>query len=149
MRFPGAARVQNLRSLFCDKEAIYVEKGALRVRVTAIDRDVDVLNVSAQLLEIPTPGLPAGVHCELAEHEARPLRLSIGAGFMSGFSDSTWHMGYGGWSLFFAPRLVEGVVALAAQFPEDFHPMDKYKAVLRFLEEHGAYENTQRLFAEQ
>ena len=148
MRFPDHDRVQLLRSLFSDRAAIYIEKGALCVRVAAIDRDADKLIVTATLIETPTPGFPAGIFSALAKHEPSPLRLAIGAGFMSAFSDSTWHMGYGGWSLFFAPMIIEGVVALAAQFPEDLHPMERYKAVLCFLEEHGAYEATQRLFAE-
>jgi hypothetical protein len=149
MRFPDDVRVRHLQSLFCAREAIYVEKGALRVRVDGIRRDVEKLVISAELSEIPTPGFPAGVFCAVLEHEPSPLRLTIGAGFMSDFSDSTWYMGYGGWSLFFAPRIVDRVVALAGQFPEDLHPMERYKAVLRFLEEQGAYEPTQRLFAEQ
>ncbi len=149
MRFPDDDRVRQLQTLFCAREAIYVEKGALRVRVNAIHRDVEKLVISAELSEIPTPGFPAGVFCAVSEHEPSPLRLTISAGFMSDYSDSTWYMGYGGWSLFFAPRIVDGVVALAGQFPGDLHPMERYKAVLRFLEEHGAYEPTQRLFAEQ
>jgi hypothetical protein len=149
MRFPDDDRVRQLQTLFCTREAIYVEKGALRVRVNAIRRDVEKLVIWAELSEVPTPGFPAGVFCAVSEREPTPLRLTIGAGFMSDYSDSTWYMGYGGWSLFFAPRIVEGVVALAGQFPEDLHPMERYKAVLRFLEEHGAYEPTQRLFAEQ
>ncbi len=149
MRFPDDVRVRQLQTLFSTREAIYVEKGALRVRVEAIRRDVEKLVIWAELSEIPTPGFPAGIFCAVLEHEPSPLRLTVGAGFMSNFSDSTWYMGYGGWSLFFAPRIVEGVVALAGQFPEDLHPMERYKAVLRFLEEHGAYEPTERLFAEQ
>lgn len=149
MRFPDDDRVRRLQILFCTREAIYVDKDALRVRVNAIHRDVEKLVISAELSEIPTPGLPAGIFCSVLEHEPRPLRLTIGAGFMSNYSDSTWYVGYGGWSLSFAPRIVDGVVALAGQFPEDLHPMERYKAVLRFLEENGAYEPTQRLFAER
>jgi hypothetical protein len=56
MRFPDDVRVRHLQSLFCAREAIYVEKGALRVRVNAIRRDVEKLVISAELSEIPTPG---------------------------------------------------------------------------------------------
>ncbi len=96
MRFPDDVRVRYLQSLFCAREAIYVEKGALRVRVNAIRRDVEKLVISAELSEIPTPGFPARVFCAVLEYEPSPQRLTIGAGFMSDFSDSTRYMGYGG-----------------------------------------------------
>ena len=96
MRFPDDVRVRQLQTLFSTREAIYVEKGALRVRVEAIRRDVEKLVIWAELSEIPTPGFPAGIFCAVLEYEPSPQRLTIGAGFMSDFSDSTRYMGYGG-----------------------------------------------------
>ncbi len=96
MRFPDDDRARQLQTLFCAREAIYVEKGALRVRMNSIHRDVEKLVISAELSEIPTPGFPARVFCAVLEYEPSPQRLTIGAGFMSDFSDSTRYMGYGG-----------------------------------------------------
>ena len=42
-------------------------------------------------------------------------------------------MGYGGWGLFFAPRIVEGVLNLALQFPESLDAHQRYKAIWRYL----------------
>ncbi len=58
-------------------------------------------------------------------------------------------MGYGGWSLFFAPRIIDGIMSLALQFPENLDPFQRYGEVLNYLKDHEAYEPTQPLFAER
>jgi hypothetical protein len=58
-------------------------------------------------------------------------------------------MGYGGWSLFFAPRIVDGILSLALRFQDNLDPFQRYREVLNYLMDHEAYdEPTQRLFAE-
>jgi hypothetical protein len=49
-----------MQAQFEGREAIYVEQGALRVRISDISWDTAKLVVAAKIEEIPTPGLPAG-----------------------------------------------------------------------------------------
>jgi hypothetical protein len=148
MLVPDEAIVELLRARFEGREAIYVEKGALRVRVSDIRGDTaQKLYISAEVEEIPTAGFPAGVFYETRRSEPSPLRWSIGAGYLTRFSDHTWNMGYGGWSLFFAPRIIDGVVGLALRFPEDLDPFQRYKEILNYLQDQEAYEPSRPLFA--
>jgi hypothetical protein len=149
MPFPAAARVEELRERFEGREAIYVEKGAVRVLISDIRWDTAKPCIAARVKEIPTAGFPAGVFYEVRMYEPRPLCWSIKGGYLTTFSEHTWYMGYGGWSLFFAPGVVDGVVGLALQFPEDLDPFQRYREVLKYLEDHKAYEPTQRVFAER
>ena len=149
MLVPDEVRVEQLRARFEGREAIYVEKGALRVRVSDIRGDVTQLYISAEVEEIPTAGFPAGAFYEIQRREPSPLRWSIGGGYLTTFSDGAWYAGYGDWSLFFAPRIVDGIVGLALQFPENLDPFQRYKEVLSCLKDLGAYEPTQLLFAER
>jgi hypothetical protein len=139
------AKVEQLRKLFDGKEAIYIEKGALRVRVSHINGGRTY--VSAEVEEVPTVGFPLGIFCEIQKAEPNPLHWSIGAAD-SHFSEHTWHAGYGGWSLFFAANIVEGILNLALRFPDDLGPFQRYREVLRYLRNHETYEPTQRFLAE-
>lgn len=141
--------MERLRVPFEGREAIYVEMGALRVRVTDIHGNVTQQYVSAEVEEIPTTGLPVGQFHSIKQHEPSSLRWSIGAGYLTAFSDNTWKMGYGGWSLFFAPSIVEGIRSLALQFPDNLDPFQRYKSVLDYLTDHQAHEPTQKLFEER
>lgn len=143
MSLSNEKRVEQLRDRFEGREAIYVEKGALRVKVTDIRGDAAKLYISAQVEEIPTPGLPVGFYWHIRGQELTPQRWSIGAGFLTRFSEHTWHMGYGGWALFFAPKIVDGVLNLALGFPDELDPSKRYREVLRYLQDHEAYEPTQ------
>ena len=149
MSLPNDAKVEELRDLFEGREAIYVENGALRVKVTDIRGYVAQLYISANVEEIPTAGLPVGAFHEVKQHEPSPLRWSIEGGYLTHFSDFTWHMGYGGWSLFFAPRIVEGILSLALRFPENLDPFQRYNKVLDCLMDQKAHEPTQQVFAER
>jgi len=55
-------------------------------------------------------------------------------------------MGYGGWSLFFDPRIVDGVVGLAQEFPDHLDFIDRYDAILDYLQDHEARVPEQRVF---
>jgi hypothetical protein len=58
-------------------------------------------------------------------------------------------MGYGGWSLFFAPRIVEGILSIAIRSPDNLDPFQRYDEVLDYLKKHEAYQPTQRVFGEK
>ena len=55
-------------------------------------------------------------------------------------------MGYGEWSLFFAPRIVDGVVRLAREFPDNLYSIDRYNQILHYLYDDEAHEPTERVF---
>jgi hypothetical protein len=149
MSLPNETKVEQVRGLFEGREVIYVEKGALRVKVSDVRGDVARLFISAEVEEIPTAGFPTGAFYEIQRLEPSPLRWSIEGGYLTTFSDHTWHMGYGGWSLFFAPRIVDGILSLALRFQDNLDPFQRYREVLNYLMDHEAYdEPTQRLFAE-
>jgi hypothetical protein len=44
-----------------------------------------------------------------------------------------------------APWIVDGIVELAQQFPPDLQPHQRYREVLKYLQEHKAYEQTQQV----
>jgi|HubBroStandDraft_6_1064221.scaffolds.fasta_scaffold780549_1 hypothetical protein len=149
MLVPDEPRVEPLRARFEGREAIYVEKGALRMRVSDLRGDTTQRYISAEVEEVPTAGFPAGAFYEIQRLASSPLCWSIEGGYLTTFSDHTWHMGYGGWSLFFAPRIVDGILGLALRFPGNLDPFQRYRKVLDYLKDHEAYELTQRLFAER
>ena len=149
MSLSNETKVEQVRGLFEGREAIYVEKGALRVKVSDVRGEVARLFISAEVEEIPTAGFPAGAFYEIQRLEPSPLRWSIEGSYLTTFSDHTWHMGYGGWSLFFAPRIVDGILSLALRFPDNLDPFQRYREVLDYLNDHEAYELTQPLFAER
>jgi hypothetical protein len=117
---------------FEGKECIYIEKGALRVRISGICVSASQYAVSANVEEIPTPGLGVG----LFDKESgfyRP-RWKISAGFMTDFSEHSWHMGYGGWSLFFNHEIIQGVIELSSQFPSDMDTMKRYDLIMEYIQ---------------
>jgi len=134
---------------FDNREAIYVEKGVLRVRVFNIRPNPAGRSVSAEVEEIPTPGLGVGIFRAVDESlsgNMAPDRWRIGAGSLTTFSDNTWEMGYGGWTIFFERRVVEGIVSLSADWSEKSDDNSRYIQILKWLEDNEAYENTQRVF---
>ncbi|HEY6289570.1 MAG TPA: hypothetical protein VIW48_09000 [Nitrospiraceae bacterium] len=149
MFLPAESKFAQLRALFEGRKAIYVEKGALLVMVSSICVDVTQQCVSAEVEEIPTVGFPVGALDESKLHWQGPFRWSIGGGYLTCFSDYTWQMGYGGCSLFFAPRIVNGIQSLALRWTDNLDPFQRYKEVLDYLKDHDAYEPTQQLFEEQ
>jgi hypothetical protein len=133
------ATLDKIRTYFEGKEAIYIEKGALRVRVSNIgyaDFAGEVEYVEAELEEIPTPGLPVHVSGYDRRGRPRPLRWKIGTNlkFNPHFSRLFWSSGpYGGWSMHFYPKLIEGVVELASEFPRDQEPFHGYRLILKYI----------------
>ena len=128
-----SAGALKLRASFENREAIYLEKGALRVRVTNIHGLASRQTVFADVEEIPAAGLGVGLFDDSQRNGATALRWRIGAGYLSQFSDSRWVMGYGGWALYFDPGIIQGVLDLAARFPENMDTFERYKEVVRFM----------------
>ena len=128
--------LQQLRENFEGQEGIYIEKGALRVRVSNIRWHPARCAVFADIEEIPTSGFDATAFHK--RHDSTPLRWDIGTASLTSFSDTEWSMGYGGWSIYFAPPVVEGVVDLASRWPKELDEYARYKQVLGFIYGHHA-----------
>lgn len=143
------AGVEQIRTSYENREAIYIEKGALRVRVQSIRINITHNRIEAEVEEVFTPGLGVGIFYKPVWNEGRPRRWSIGGDLTACF-DVIWMMGYGGWALYFARPAVEGIVALAAQWPTDWDLWERYYEVLRCLEAYSVYGPPQhkRLFVE-
>lgn len=119
-----------LRARFEGREAIYVEKGALRVRVTNI-RSVG-LSVRANVEEIITPGLGVGFLAREHSPITGPRRWDIG-GDPTSYTDDSWSMGYGGWTLYFDPEFIQAVIDFAARRPNNADPYEGYMAVCNMV----------------
>ena len=125
--------ISKLRANFEGKEAIYIEKGALLVRVRDIRSSGLRPTVAAQIDELPA--FRVGGFDGARRNGNRPLRWTIRAGYLTEFSDHCWTMGYGGWSLYFDPRLVQAILELASRFPADTDTFDRYHKIIRFLQQ--------------
>jgi hypothetical protein len=55
-------------------------------------------------------------------------------------------MGYGGWSLYFAPEIVQAVVDFAARLPDDAETYKAYQKLGRLLTDLKAQEPSQLVF---
>ena len=119
-----------LRARFEGREAIYVEKGALRVRVTNIRPQG--LSVFANVEEVITPGLGVGFFARAHPPVTGPRRWEIG-GDPTSYSDDSWSMGYGGWTLYFDPEFIQSVINFAARRPNDADPWEGYEAVCNMV----------------
>lgn len=140
--------VARLRVNFEGREAIYIEKGALRVRVLNVWADPARRAAGAEVEEIPTRGFERSLFHERSDGPT-PLRWSIGGGFLTAFNERVWVMGYGGWSLYFAPHIIEGVLGLAASWPDALDPGDRYDALCEWVFKNDPYGGpTRRAFDE-
>ena len=146
MNSQHATNCEQVRRSFENREAIYVEQGALRVRITNIQANVAERYLTAQVEEIQTPELGIGIYRRRRPNESTLLRWDIGAGYLTYFSDDSWHMGYGMWSLYFATRVVEGVVDLASRWPENLDDDRRNKEVIDRLMEPDARSLTRPVF---
>lgn len=128
--------ISKLQANFAGREAIYVEKGALLVRVSDIRSSRLRPTVAAQVEEIPAPGLGVGgfAGARLRYH-TRPLRWTIRAGYLTEFTDYCWTTGYGSWSIYFDPKLVQAVLELAAHFPDTQDTMERYREIVLLLQQ--------------
>jgi hypothetical protein len=118
--------------------AIYIEKGALLVRVSHINFDPADKLLSADIEEIPTQGLDfVAAHTrEFDERSPRTWRISTSDPACSSFSPQRWRGGvYAAWSLLFDLEVILAVTKHAASFPADIDPALAYRSVLKLLNE--------------
>jgi hypothetical protein len=135
---------EELRLRFESREAIYVEQGALRVRVKNIQ--ARGFRISAEAEEIVTQGLGVGRFDGPCGRHTPPRRWKFIAGYLTSFSAQSWQMGYGGWSLYFAPRIVQGVIDFAVQLPRDRDAHDAYRQLCSLLRDLSPHESSQLVF---
>ena len=124
------AMIQNVQGRFEGHEAIYIEKGALRVRVSNINGSAEQRCIWAEIEEIITPRLACGFWFRSSTTRRAAFRHTIGAGFLTRFGPSAWHAGYGCWSMYFDPKVIASVVGLASEFPESCDRRDRYRRIL-------------------
>jgi hypothetical protein len=130
--------LDKIRTCFEGKEAIYIEKGALRVRVSNIgcaDLNGEAEFIEAEIEEIPTPGLPVSLPGYDRREQPRPLRWRIGTNIkVQPVGRYYWSSPpYVGWSMNFCPKLIEGVVELASGFPQDQPPGLGYHQIHSYI----------------
>jgi hypothetical protein len=133
-----------VREHFEGREAIYVEKGALHVRIINIQADVfpdiEMDCVALEVEEIPTVGFENTlIHERLRSfnwHACSPLRWKTGASSLEHFWEYEFDAGYGGFVIYFAPQVVQGIVELAAQWPDELPEYERYNEVVRYLSDH-------------
>ncbi len=129
-----AATVEKVRASFEGREAIYIEKGAIRVRVSNI-RSVDLGVIRADIEEIPTAGFPIWIRDVGPRPRPHPLRWTIGTSLIRHFSADSWSSPpYVGWTLYFSPKLIEEIVALVSRFPENHPPHLGYGEILTYID---------------
>ena len=126
---------EQIQTSFENREAIYIEKGALLVRVHNIKINESKRYISADVEEILRPGLGAGMFYRPVWSEAPLRRWNIG-GDLTACSRDVWCMGYGGWQMYFAHSFVDGIVSLAARWPQELDHWERYRHVLNWLQEH-------------
>ena len=129
-----AATVEKVRASFEGREAIYLEKGAIRVRVSNI-RSADLGTILADIEEIPTAGFPIWIRGGGPRPRSHPLRWTIGTSSIRHFSADSWSSPpYVGWTLYFSPKLIEEIVALVSRFPENDPPHLGYGEILTYID---------------
>lgn len=120
-------RFERLRHVLEGREAIYLEKGVLRVHVENIRLQARLRVIEADLEEIPTPGLEKIRFHAQFRGEPRPLRWSIAACHLTTFSSTSLDTGYGVWSLFFAREVVVPLIDLASTWTPEMGTLDRYE----------------------
>jgi hypothetical protein len=126
--------VEKLRASFEGREAIYLEKGAIRVRVSNI-RSADLGTILADIEEIPTAGFPIWIRGGGPRPRSHPLRWTIGTSLIKHFSADSWSSPpYVGWTLYFSPKLIQEIVALVSRFPENHPPHLGYGEILTYID---------------
>lgn len=131
-----ADTVEKLRASFEGREAIYIEKGAMRVRVSNI-RSADLGVILADIEEIPTAGFPIWIRGGGSRSRQHPMRWTIGTSLTRHFSADSWSSPpYVGWTLYFSPKLIEEIVELVALFPENQLPYLGYPTIHTYIDNH-------------
>lgn len=129
---------EQLKSQFEGREAIYVEKGYCRARISQITPNVAARRITAKVEVIPTEGI---IH-------RYPPFWDIGGGSMTSFSDNSWKMGYGGWSIFFDPGLIREVCQFSAKLPSEMPWIKRYNRIMLDLINARFYSPARNVFPE-
>ena len=142
-----AITIEQIRTIFLDREAIYVEKGALRVRIIGIQVNAQSGLFEVLLEEVPTPGFGVGLFHSWESDEPTPRQWSVATvGDLSEFTDDVWTGHYISWAIFFAPYVVQGVVDPAAHWPDSLETFARYNELNAWLSHHHAFSATQEVF---
>ena len=131
--------LQKLRANFENKEAIYIEKGAVRVRISNIRCFFCGSRVAeADVEEIPAPGLGCGIFNSGGQDPTSPFRgksptrwsVGVAEGYMT-FSDYEWSSRVQGayWSIYSHPKVVKEVLELASQLSGKVDSMGRYHKI--------------------
>jgi hypothetical protein len=139
MKPDAIANCARLRARFEDREAIYIEQGALRVRVTKIQANVAERTITADIEEIPTPGFPRFIGLNsVGLADSRLLKWTISAENLTVCSDHVWSHGAGGWSLFFDSELIREVLRFTATYSEALNvdAYERYRNILGWVQCH-------------
>lgn len=139
---------EKLRAAFEGREALYIEQGVLRVRVTNIRCDVAAHQINAEVEEIITPGLEQGLIHDRVD-QSSPIRWKISAGFLTSFSADSWEMGYGGWSLDFAPEIISRLMTLAAGWPAELSAYERYCQAMDILNHRHGHAPSLKVFSDE
>lgn len=129
------ARCAGLIRHFEGRDALYVEKGVLRVRVRSISVDFRGRFVWTEVRESPVDSLPPPAHFVAAGGGTRPLAWRIGAGPFTRASSQIWKAGYGAWTIFTAPKVIELVLARAAGLDPALPPGRRWQALVTGITE--------------
>lgn len=138
----SAENAARLVAAFEGRQAIYVEKGILKVRIDGITADLTKRAVSAHVTELPTRGMPYHGQGGLAS----PIRFEIAGGYLTSFSAYQWSMGYGGFTLYFDTAVIASVTALGASLPRDMDWNERYKQMLDCLDPERTWAQHTRVF---
>lgn len=131
--------IKELKALFEGKEAIFFWSGAIKVRVSKIRGSTERSQVWADIDEIQTPGLGVGGLNESWRKGQRLAHWRISAGPRTAYSENEWEYG---WFLYFDPPLIQHVLDLAANFPENMGSGDRYNAIVRYLQYERCFPET-------
>jgi len=145
----AAANCARLREQFEGREAVYIDNGALRVRVTNIQANLAAQELTADLEEIPTPGFPRFLGLNsVGLRESRALRWTIYAGNLTAFSDHMWSRGDDGWSMFFHPEVVSEVMRFSETYSIGLNTSEyeRYRNILGWVQHWSALAVLTRVF---
>jgi hypothetical protein len=137
----NATIVEKARFLYEGREGIYIEKGALRVRVNSVRIGSVRANTTNDLIEylafdleeIPTSNLPVWLDGKGPSLGPHPLRWEVGTNFETNLFHDYCSAAYVGWSMHFAQKLVAEVVEMAANFAGD-DSLDLYRKIRRHID---------------
>lgn len=127
-------RIGALQSAMEGHVGIFTNRGVLLVRVSNIRAGQVQHSITADIEEVPTPGLEGPAPFLRDDRGVpRPMRWQIHAGIRTCYSERGWNMGYGGWAIKCEADTVAAFRAMAAQWPSDVHPWTRYTETCAFL----------------